>query len=1563
MSRRRFLAPEEIQTSAVDCGPAGLKILLAGFGIEASYGRLREACQTDVDGTSIDAIEDAAIALGLDAEQGLLPLDHVLLREAQALPALVVTRTPSRLTHFVIVWRAHGPWVQLSDPAVGRRWVRAARFLEEEVLRHAVRLPAEAFRAWAGSRGFTRPLAARLQSLGLGRRADVLIQEALGDGTWRSIAALDAATRFAAMALLRRGGPSQTEALVRALAQRPELVPSSAWTARPAEEAGDDGEVTVRGAVVITARISRAPLSRDAPVSPELLAARTPAVGPWKMLWSIVRSRGGPSAAGNSKDADAPVPLAGAAAAVVLVAAAEPIEALVLRASVAGAPQVWLYVVSGAIAVVVWLLATRTLRLGAHLECELWRRFLTKVPRLEDRYLKSRPLSDMARTAHAIPTLRALPRLVARAAIGALSVVALMLTLVWVAPEAALPALLLGLGSMATPLACLIALAEREQRRDAHAGGLGRYHLEALLGLVPLRAHRGARALVGEHERLLSDWTSANRAFDRLSAMAASVEAAVSIALLVLVFRAAHPADAATALLVGYLALRTPMQGRTLGAAVRDLTSMRSTLLRILEPLGAPEPDTADDDGNGTLESRGAEIVCAGVETKAGGHVLLADLDLSVPAGAHVAIVGPSGAGKTTLLGLLLGWCRLSRGSLCVDGAPLVGGRLRALRQATAWVEPTVRLWNRTLDENLRYGSAATDASSAIEGAGLKDLIARLPEGTATVLGEGGRLVAGGAAQRVRFARALLRPRVRLAVLDEPFRGLPRSERHRLLQRARTHWKEATLLFATHDIEETRAFDRVLVVEDGRVVEDGNPTSLARPGTRYHALLEAQRAVARELWESRNWRRLVLCEGKASEVTVAERAVWSAEAAPPTQPNRRAGRGGRSPCARPEAPRPDDLAWPVARLGEAMTRISGGARVGEPSQAARDDASLAERVERSAAEHGLHAEPLSRIPTAKELARGHALLFLPGRASFVLVTPAFTALRPDGAPLPAARARGAVLGALAGVAGEVDGLDSLEKLFADLGLRLRRDAVAGGDGIALPAPGFLLWPCRDAPAVASDAPAAPRVVFALVRALQIGFECAAWYVLGSAALQSGSLVSGVMGWLALQVGSATCRLAARAVSARFARAQAAALKRTHLRRALGADIDSLEHEGVGQLFGRVSLSDASVSLRAAGVPRLLISAVAIGAASGVLALGAGARGVAWLAVGVLAVVAIARRSASAASEALDQRLTLSHDLTEQLAGHRTRLAQLHPRLWHVSEDQQLDRYHSASARGDSRRAILEVLSWAWGVVAFGLLATAGSLATSTVAMAAGGVLLARHALRVLASSLQILVDADVAQRRAAQGIADAQVQGEPQRHRLPVTEGPLLESRGLSAAFRGAPSLVEGCSFAIAGGERCLLEGASGSGKSLLLQVIGGLRRPGNGVLTVRGDARHAPVLVPPFHQNHLFTHTLAFNLLLGRRWPPTDDDLEDASLVCRELELGPLVERMPGGLHQIVGDSGWQLSDGERSRVFVARALLQDPDLVMLDGSFGALDPDTKRRAMQCVLERARALLAVVQP
>jgi ABC-type multidrug transport system fused ATPase/permease subunit len=101
----------------------------------------------------------------------------------------------------------------------------------------------------------------------------------------------------------------------------------------------------------------------------------------------------------------------------------------------------------------------------------------------------------------------------------------------------------------------------------------------------------------------------------------------------------------------------------------------------------------------------------------------------------------------------------------------------------------------------------------------------------------------------------------------------------------------------------------------------------------------------------------------------------------------------------------------------------------------------------------------------------------------------------------------------------------------------------------------------------------------------------------------------------------------------------------------------------------------------------------------------------------------------------------------------------------------------------------------------------------------------------------------------------------------------------------------------------------------------------------------------------------------MGRSWPPTWEDLGEASAVCEELGLNSLLARMPGGMDQMVGETGWQLSQGERSRLFLARAILQQSRMVILDESFAALDPENLRQSLECALRRSKTLMLVAHP
>ena len=244
------------------------------------------------------------------------------------------------------------------------------------------------------------------------------------------------------------------------------------------------------------------------------------------------------------------------------------------------------------------------------------------------------------------------------------------------------------------------------------------------------------------------------------------------------------------------------------------------------------------------------------------------DLNLTIRPGEHVAIVGASGAGKSTLIGLLLGWHRLSAGTLHVDGAPMTSDTRDALRRSTAWVDPAIQIWNRSFADNLGYSSedgGLTRTGDAIDAAALRGVLRNLPDGMQTRLGEGGALISGGEGQRVRLGRAFAQRDVRLALLDEPFRGMDRDRRSALLADARKRWHGVTLLCVTHDVGETQLFDRVLVIDDGRIVEDDHPARLAAAPSRYRRLLNAEREVLGQLWDSGDWRRVLIRDGHAHE--------------------------------------------------------------------------------------------------------------------------------------------------------------------------------------------------------------------------------------------------------------------------------------------------------------------------------------------------------------------------------------------------------------------------------------------------------------------------------------------------------------------------------------------------------------------------------------------------------------------------------------------------------------------------------------------------------------------------
>jgi ATP-binding cassette subfamily B protein len=278
---------------------------------------------------------------------------------------------------------------------------------------------------------------------------------------------------------------------------------------------------------------------------------------------------------------------------------------------------------------------------------------------------------------------------------------------------------------------------------------------------------------------------------------------------------------------------------------------------------------------------------------------------------------------------------------------------------------------------------------------------------------------------------------------------------------------------------------------------------------------------------------------------------------------------------------------------------------------------------------------------------------------------------------------------------------------------------------------------------------------------------------------------------------------------------------------------------------------------------------------------------------------------------------------------------------------------------------------------FGWLFAVG-VSTSQLAVTIASLLLAFEGLRHLVQGLPQIAGASIA-LETLRPMLDAGArppnEGNPSASVAGNTDGalfdvPLLEAQDLVLrTAAGDRTLLETVNLTIRKGDRILLEGASGGGKSTLASVLAGLRHPDRGALLLGGldlatlgesAWRQRVSLAAQFHENHIVSATLAFNLLMGRQWPPTAHDYDEAETICRELGLGEVLARMPGGLDQMVGESGWQLSHGEKSRIYLARALLQRADLVILDESLAALDPQSFEIALQCALRRAPALVVV---
>src|ERR1700719_3970565 len=238
-----------------------------------------------------------------------------------------------------------------------------------------------------------------------------------------------------------------------------------------------------------------------------------------------------------------------------------------------------------------------------------------------------------------------------------------------------------------------------------------------------------------------------------------------------------------------------------------------------------------DQPDAGQLIPLGGRIVFDNIDfSYPGGEPVFRGLPLKIAPGQHVALVGPSGAGKSTLISLLQRLVDVDEGRVLIDNQDIRAMRQDSLRAAIAVVPQEISLFHRSVLENIRYArpeAADEDVLAAARAARCDDFIRALPQGYHTTVGERGDKLSGGQRQRLGIARALLK-NAPIIVLDEATSALDSASEVEIQQALEVLMRGRTVLAIAHRLSTVAKFDRVVVLEDGRIVEDGPPAELRR---------------------------------------------------------------------------------------------------------------------------------------------------------------------------------------------------------------------------------------------------------------------------------------------------------------------------------------------------------------------------------------------------------------------------------------------------------------------------------------------------------------------------------------------------------------------------------------------------------------------------------------------------------------------------------------------------------------------------------------------------------------
>lgn len=304
----------------------------------------------------------------------------------------------------------------------------------------------------------------------------------------------------------------------------------------------------------------------------------------------------------------------------------------------------------------------------------------------------------------------------------------------------------------------------------------------------------------------------------------------------------ANQIGAGDVVLVSALTFRILHGSRELALSLVDASQQLGVISEMLRVVAVPH-GVADRPGAIEFVPGAGEVAFDGVFfAYDDGRPVFEGLDLLVPAGQRLGVVGPSGAGKSTLVRLVARVMDPSTGQVALDGVDVASVRQESLRRAIGVVPQETALLHRSVRENLRYGRPEASDEAVLRAARdalCDDFIRNLPQGYDTVVGERGARLSGGQRQRISIARAMLK-NAPVLLLDEATSALD-SRSEALIQAALDRLMVGrTVIAVAHRLSTVSAFDRIIVLVDGRIVEDGTPQSLIAQGGVYAELWRMQ---------------------------------------------------------------------------------------------------------------------------------------------------------------------------------------------------------------------------------------------------------------------------------------------------------------------------------------------------------------------------------------------------------------------------------------------------------------------------------------------------------------------------------------------------------------------------------------------------------------------------------------------------------------------------------------------------------------------------------------------------